>query len=238
MTKYYLQRGDRVIGPFGLQKIEELLQAGKLEPSSQISESAKGPWKAVSDLQPRETSTFSGVAGQEVPTPVNNSELPNSPDPWGSVLAAPPPSTPFHIPPNNFWTPQTAPTTPVRRTTDPTDAEAYDASFIERCFCPWLGENNKTRYGNLDRYMQIFKLVSRVGFVLGLILLVLMLMGGLSAMVVADAPFEVKAGIVLYMLIGLPLFLVVLHLAYILNMALCDFLRLMMDIEANTRRRN
>ena len=229
MSNYYLKRGEKAFGPLSWERLESLAASGKIGETASIATSAGGPWKSFgefkselgADREPQEETSGAFLAG----FPLDQIPQASAPPPSGSYWSAPP----------------AAPASRVARqsrTTDSTELEEEESSFFVRIFLPWAGENSQARYGNLDRYIKIFKFINRFFFILGLIGIILAAVG-ITVYVLFSGEvtvFEAFFAAILGFLWTI-LLLLVLHLFYIASMALCDFLRLAMDVEANTRRK-
>jgi hypothetical protein len=241
MTNYYLKRGDKAIGPLPFERLEALYQVGKLQESTSVAVSPKGPWMPFSQLQTEMSSGAIESSGGNAAT--NGDGLFSGGFPMDGIPQIAPP-----VAASQYWTPpQSASTaTSRRRTTDPSDFEEEEAPFLVRCFAPWAGENSLARYGNLDRYAKIMKFVTRLLFVLGIVVVVIAFLSstttGIYAFVTGldtngeeiDRIYVFLGMLGVYTILSIQFLL--LHLFYIVSMAICDFFRLAMDVEANTRR--
>lgn len=237
MSNFYLKRGEKAFGPLTWERLKALAESGKIGATARVSTSSNGPWKSFGDLQsemePQEESQpeSSGVFLGGFPLdPIQ----PTSPTSASDTYWSAPPPSPAVSASRKY------------RTTDSSDLEQEEASFFARLFIPWAGENSQARYGNLDRYIKIFKFMNRFLFILGLI--GIMLHVAISTIFFVFALFtssglfeEMSVAETMIYTIGAYLWAVLallfLHLFYIASMALCDFLRLAMDVEANTRKR-
>lgn len=251
MTNYYLKRGDKAIGPLPFERLEALYQAGKLQESTSISVSPKGPWMPFSQLQTEMSSGAIESSGGNAAT--NGDGLFSGGFPMDGIPQIAPP-----VAATQYWTPpqSTSTASSRRRTTDSSDFEEEEAPFLVRVLAPWAGENSLARYGNLDRYTKIMKFFTRLFFILGMIVVGLGLLVGtiwgcyslitgkdlwavLLRIELDDEDQPDRYFVLVQMLagyIGTLIQLVFLHLFYIVSMAICDFFRLAMDVEANTRR--
>jgi hypothetical protein len=229
MSNYYLKRGEKAFGPLSWERLESLAASGKIGDTASIATSAGGPWKSFGEFQSEL------VGDKEKPVESSGGFLGGFPLDTIPPVSATPSSS-------SYWSaPPAAPASRVvrqSRTTDSTELEEEEASFFVRIFLPWAGENSQARYGNLDRYIKIFKFINRFFFILGLISVILAAVGSSLYVFVSGeyTVFEVVGSTILGFIWTIVL-LLVLHLFYIASMALCDFLRLAMDVEANTRRR-
>ncbi len=244
---YYLRKGEKAIGPLTFARIIELRDQGKIQSESMIATSGKGPWMTLGELE----------ESLAEPVPANHS--PQNEGFGGMDLRAliPTASPSMNIPLNSPYaatqpSPYLAPAHHSSRSTsnrarESKTIETEEASTFTRLFMPWAGENSESRYGNLERYITFFKWATRVGFLIGAVLLAILtviLSVALvlvpiqkltnSSMEMADAEMAFVSrlgGLVLIIL-----YFALLHLAYIASMALVDFVRLMIDIEGNTRK--
>ena len=229
-SNYYLKKGDKSVGPLAFDRLASLREQGKIQADALVAESAKGPWmtwdKLEASLAPvvaEELNAFGGLDLGSMLPPANTA----SPAMWIQD-------------PNSFVRNQKA-----SAAKEPATVETEDASFVKRFFFPWIGENYSNRYGNLERYIAIFKFANRVGFTICTVLFVLLLIGFLVSLIflggttLIDGNMEVLPVFLLTfagaILIFFALF-AVLHLSYIASMAMVDFLRLMIDLEKNTRK--
>jgi len=114
---------------------------------------------------------------------------------------------------------------------------------------PWTVENVSHKYGNLHRFNQFYSTMARVGFVFQLMISVLafvvcgvvmpmrILSGALgSEMPLADHYFMAFLWFCVALLVTI-LYMLLVHLLYILTMAVTDYFRCLMDTEENTRKR-
>jgi hypothetical protein len=248
---FFLKRGDKSFGPYSLAQIKGLSDQGKLKSTDFISKSGDGPWKKFGDVA---ANLFPVV------TPSNAQELvaeePSVADANGGAFAnfdigdLPP-----AIPPSNFN--YAIPSKGNSRTHSEAEEneEAKDVGW-KWIVAPWITENSNKKYGNLERYITISKLVIRFVFIIAIALVFLFVIGGLVSAVMgiiapnADkiADGEISAYITAYrivllavtlisLLILAPLMVLLIHLAYIAAMAGIDLLRLLIDTEENTRTR-
>jgi hypothetical protein len=247
-ASYYLRKGEKAIGPLTFSRLIELRDQGKIQSESMIATSGKGPWMTLGELEESlaEPVPAGGALGDQAfgDQGLGGMDL-------GSLI---PPSSPL---PNLPWnsakpSPYSSPAAPLNRQStkrkrEEQTIETEEASTFTRLFLPWAGENSESRYGNLERYISIFKWATRIGFLIGAVLLAILtviLFVALvmvpiqklnnSSMDMADAEIAFVSrlgGLVLSIV-----YFALLHLAYIASMALVDFVRLMIDIEGNTRR--
>lgn len=229
-SNYYLKKGDKSVGPLTFDRLASLREQGKIQADALVAESPKGPWITLGELEAslapvvvEEGNAFGGLdLGSMIP-PAKTT----SPAMWIQD-------------PNSFARNQKA-----SAAKEPATVETEDAILLKRFFFPWIGENYSNRYGNLERYIAIFKFANRVGFTVCTVLIVLWLIGFLVSIIfyggttLFNGNMEVLPIFLLTfagaILIFFALF-AVLHLAYIASMAMIDFLRLMIDLENNTRK--
>jgi hypothetical protein len=244
-ASYYLRKGEKAIGPLTFSRLIELRDQGKIQSESMIATSGKGPWMTLGELEESlaEPVPAGGALGDQAfgDQGLGGMDL-------GSLI---PPSSPL---PNLPWnsakpSPYSSPAAPINRQStkrkrEEDTIETAEASTFQRLFMPWAGENSQSRYGNLERYITIFKWANRVFFVICAVMLALATVIVAIALVVApltaisqgdflDIPRRI--GLILVGFLIIALYGALLHLFYIASMALVDFIRLMIDIEGNTR---
>jgi hypothetical protein len=266
MTNYYLKRGDKAIGPVPFERLDALCKAGKIQETTSVATSAKGPWISFRQLRTEVNSVSADNLGGTKASDGDGLFSAGFPEDGIPQIAPEVAVSPYWTSPQNASVSKSRPRTTDSsdfeevvtlawfsslaggrpRTTDSSDFEEEDASFLVRCFAPWAGENSLARYGNLDRYIKIMKFVTRFLFVLGIIGILLgFLVSTISGIYNLITESEVNGVEVdrtfvflrmLFMYIVLVIQLALLHIFYIFSMAVCDFFRLTMDVEANTRR--
>lgn len=249
-ASYYLRKGEKAIGPLTFSRLIELRDQGKIQSESMIATSGKGPWMTLGELEESlaEPVPAGGALGDQAFGDQAFGDQGLGGMDLGSLI---PPSSPL---PNSPWnsakpSPYSSPAAPLNRQStkrkrEQQTIETEEASTFQRLFMPWAGENSQSRYGNLERYITIFKWANRVFFLICAALIVIALISLAVASIVL--PFYAIAqgqalaipGMVFALVVGLliiALYGALLHLFYIASMALVDFIRLMIDIEGNTR---
>lgn len=249
--KFYIRRGNKAIGPLALERLQELLRQGSLQSDSIIGESSSGPWLPLEKI----LESYAPKVRESVPAPTPAAEFEQAPSPEKPAAdglgldgidfasMAPPATPPV------YWQSQATakPTSKIGIKPKQTETPWY-----LRILAPWLGENERSRYGNLERYIIVFRVVAIVSYIIGFVALCVYTILGVFFLVsnlieingsntrlkASDLAFYNTRGL-LTILLAIPAFLlgwVILHLFYIISMAFIDFLRLMIDLEGNTRK--
>lgn len=243
--KYYIRKGNKAIGPLTLNRLTELLQQGTLQPDSIIGQSAKGPWLPLVDILRSENPI------SETPAPSLPSETTRSNADFSAMDLVPGQANIIAGSASTYWQQATVSQSKLKKTNHAKSVDQSQTPWYVRAFAPWVGENDRGRYGNLERYIEIYKSVNVICFVLGFIAVtgwlvffevvysLAMLERFKSA---SDKQFPETAQILsIWMLQSFAILLVslvgylLLHLLYIISMAFIDFFRLMIDVEGNTR---
>ncbi len=227
---YYLKKGEKSIGPLTFDRLVALQQQGKIQSDALVAESVKGPWVTMKELEAH----LGPIAAEQVHSG-------GTFDLGGLLPPSAPASRAYWSPNHNTFRGGNENSEASRSVT----VESEDANVLIRFFFPWIGENSKNRYGNLDRYIAIYKFANRVGFMVWtvalMLLLVCMVLGTImtGGNAINNGEQERVPAIVGSLLGGIVLIAIlfaILHLLYIAFMAIIDFLRLMIDVEANTRK--
>lgn len=247
--KFYIRRGNKAIGPLTLERLRELQQQGSLQSDSIIGESSSGPWLPLEKI----LETHSPIP-QANSSSLQQDNSTSSFDLSNLDLGSNIPPIPASIATSTFWDqPNLKPikakastnNSKNKKLTKPTETPWYI-----RAVAPWVGENERGRYGNLERYIEIYRTVSVICFILGFAALTLLFFFGELAAILkmlvlirgdrggagSFGPIPDWLFTSIFFLIAYPIGLLVLHLLYIVSMAFIDFFRLMIDLEGNTRK--
>lgn len=74
MAGWYVRRGEKVVGPVELPKLQELVAAGRIVPTDQIASDVAGPWKEAGRTKlfakPKQTPVVKPETSPPPPTPL------------------------------------------------------------------------------------------------------------------------------------------------------------------------
>jgi hypothetical protein len=243
--KYYIRRANKAIGPLSLERLKELLQQGTLQSDSIVGDSPSGPW-----LQLAEIIEATNPKPEPPPPPPQAENSSNGFDfpqiDFGNVSASAQSAAV-----STYWDQPSSTQFKAKTSNKAKSAEPTATPIYIRAFAPWVGENERGRYGNLERYIEIYRSVSVVCFVLGFIAIsasflifegfsIIVLVSEMNRLTVNEGSGKTRL-ILMWMLqsfgfmVSYLLAFLFLHLVYIVSMAFIDFFRLMIDVEGNTR---